>query len=373
MDKKLFLLVITTLFVAILTSCDEDVFNQQEFTVSFDTGDNSIVVVSQKVKDGEKVTKPDNPARSGYTFDVWCREVGLTNEWKFDTDVVTSNITLHAKWNVNNGNGNGGDELCNLCGEEVCVCDEADIQLLEAIYYEGELIEEYEYDEKNRISKITYYSYSNESVHIRTRTYSYNNIGDLTSISLEYPSHPKDNKKTLYTKIGNKITWINDNANYTVDLNSKGLPEKQTIEYKRVEFNPSTGSTYSYFVREIRNYQYTNGNVSEYTFYMGTGSTSENISPGYIFSHTYTHDNMKSPFYHCRTPKWIMVFDGMSTRNNVLSDVYHLHDTNNSEIAIIYTYDDAGFPTKKTSTYKYYNQDDEDVTEVEYKYHIIER
>jgi uncharacterized repeat protein (TIGR02543 family) len=48
---------------------------------------------------GTTVTKPDNPARIGYTFGEWYKEAALTNQWNFATNTVTTNTTLYAKWN----------------------------------------------------------------------------------------------------------------------------------------------------------------------------------------------------------------------------------------------------------------------------------
>ena len=51
-----------------------------------------------KVNDGGKVTKPTDPTRTGYTFGGWYKEAACTTAWNFDTDTVTGNITLYAKW-----------------------------------------------------------------------------------------------------------------------------------------------------------------------------------------------------------------------------------------------------------------------------------
>jgi len=66
-------------------------------TVKFDSqGGNPID--TQKISYGGKVTKPANPSKTGYTFGGWYKEAAYTNEWNFDTDTVTSEITLLAKW-----------------------------------------------------------------------------------------------------------------------------------------------------------------------------------------------------------------------------------------------------------------------------------
>ncbi|MDE5565582.1 MAG: InlB B-repeat-containing protein, partial [Anaeroplasmataceae bacterium] len=68
-----------------------------EYTVTFEANGGS-VVSSKTVKLGEKVSKPTGPTREGYDFKGWFKESACTNEWKFDTDTVTENTTLYAKW-----------------------------------------------------------------------------------------------------------------------------------------------------------------------------------------------------------------------------------------------------------------------------------
>jgi len=70
----------------------------QIFTVFFDTGEEEGTIEAQLIKEGEKVKKPENPTRDRYLFVSWCKEEELVNEWRFDTDVVESDIVLFAKW-----------------------------------------------------------------------------------------------------------------------------------------------------------------------------------------------------------------------------------------------------------------------------------
>jgi uncharacterized repeat protein (TIGR02543 family) len=98
--RKLNCEIVTAIIICIaLTSC-KDESNENDpikFTVTFNSNGGSIIW-PQSLKRGEKVAKPFNPALFGHTFFAWYKEVELTNEWKFDIDVVTTDITLHAKW-----------------------------------------------------------------------------------------------------------------------------------------------------------------------------------------------------------------------------------------------------------------------------------
>jgi len=66
------------------------------YTVTFNSGDGS-GVPDQIVKSGDTATRPANPTLSGYTFDNWYGDLGLTAAYDFSTP-VTGNITLYAKW-----------------------------------------------------------------------------------------------------------------------------------------------------------------------------------------------------------------------------------------------------------------------------------
>lgn len=52
---------------------------------------------AQLVVDGGNVTKPADPTKTGYTFDRW---MNGQNEWDFDQDTVTADLTLTAKWTL---------------------------------------------------------------------------------------------------------------------------------------------------------------------------------------------------------------------------------------------------------------------------------
>lgn len=44
------------------------------------------------------ITEPDIPVRDGYSFVGWYKEAACTNAWDFAKDIVTTPVTLYAKW-----------------------------------------------------------------------------------------------------------------------------------------------------------------------------------------------------------------------------------------------------------------------------------
>ena len=115
--KKILLLLLTTLFLSVsLCACSlgsnsgstgganigDGVIDDAEWCeVIFDSAGGEDVK-PLLVAFGEKIPKPDDPIRQHdsryeYSFGGWY--VG-NREWDFETDVVTEDVTLTAKWNV---------------------------------------------------------------------------------------------------------------------------------------------------------------------------------------------------------------------------------------------------------------------------------
>jgi uncharacterized repeat protein (TIGR02543 family) len=69
------------------------------YTVTFNSNGGT-AVPSQTVPYGSRLTKPADPSRPGFRFSGWFKDSALTVPWDFANDVVTSDITLYAKWTV---------------------------------------------------------------------------------------------------------------------------------------------------------------------------------------------------------------------------------------------------------------------------------
>ena len=102
---------------------------KQAVTVTFDSNEGT-AVDSQLVTVGDKVVKPTDPTKEGYTFSGWFTDEDCTNAYDFDADVdgTQPEFTLYAGWkaapapvepgtgdNGNNGNngGNGDSSSAN--------------------------------------------------------------------------------------------------------------------------------------------------------------------------------------------------------------------------------------------------------------------
>jgi uncharacterized repeat protein (TIGR02543 family) len=80
-------------------SCINAVSSTDYPTVTFDSQSGS-AVNSQMLVRNSKAVKPANPVRANFIFGGWYKEAACTNAWNFDTDTVTADITLYAKWTL---------------------------------------------------------------------------------------------------------------------------------------------------------------------------------------------------------------------------------------------------------------------------------
>lgn len=97
--KRFFYVLVGLLLVTALVACqpEETPIDPIEYTVIFNANGGS-TVSSLEVEEDSLITKPTDPSKTGYTFEGWYKESGLTTPWVFTSDKVTMDITLYAKW-----------------------------------------------------------------------------------------------------------------------------------------------------------------------------------------------------------------------------------------------------------------------------------
>ncbi|RKN82014.1 InlB B-repeat-containing protein [Paenibacillus ginsengarvi] len=74
-------------------------WNAINYTVTYNSNGGT-GVLSQSVGYNAIPAKPADPTKSGYTFQGWYKDTGLTQAYSFNTG-ITSNMTLYAKWGLN--------------------------------------------------------------------------------------------------------------------------------------------------------------------------------------------------------------------------------------------------------------------------------
>ena len=96
-----------------------------EYTVTFDANGHGTAPTQQKTTYGGKITEPAAPTAENYYFQGWFKESTCENMWDFDSDIVTANITLYAKWSDCDHSGNTNtlsctnNTICSVCGGTV--------------------------------------------------------------------------------------------------------------------------------------------------------------------------------------------------------------------------------------------------------------
>ena len=106
--KKLLAILFTILCISTLTCCivacsdNDDAPANGDITVTYDSQGGS-AITADILKVGEKITPPSAPIKQGYTFNGWYTEAECITAWDFITRTVTENITLYAKWIIEEG------------------------------------------------------------------------------------------------------------------------------------------------------------------------------------------------------------------------------------------------------------------------------
>ena len=92
--SSFFLMIVIGLFLTLLMSCSDEI---PLYMVRFDSQGGSVVSAKEAFK-GSRITEPAAPARANHGFGGWFKDSSCVDAWNFDSDTVTSDITLYAKW-----------------------------------------------------------------------------------------------------------------------------------------------------------------------------------------------------------------------------------------------------------------------------------
>jgi uncharacterized repeat protein (TIGR02543 family) len=109
MKKNAFLLFSAVLCAVVLSFSGCDILSNPDkgsetYTVTFSANAGTDVVTLLPasltgISAGSKITAPaGTPARSGYIFVGWYKESSCTTKWNFESDTVSSSVTLYASW-----------------------------------------------------------------------------------------------------------------------------------------------------------------------------------------------------------------------------------------------------------------------------------
>ncbi|MDR1033856.1 MAG: InlB B-repeat-containing protein, partial [Bifidobacteriaceae bacterium] len=93
------------------------------YTVTFDSNGGT-PRFPQTVAKGNKVVKPMDPAKQGYTIEGWYKEANFQTEWNFLNDTVIGNTTLYAKWVQGQllSCGDAGDQITYFGAYDSATC-----------------------------------------------------------------------------------------------------------------------------------------------------------------------------------------------------------------------------------------------------------
>ena len=68
------------------------------YRVTFNSNGGSDVPAQEVETTSGKLKEPEIPSKRGYDFDGWYSDEELSHAWDFENDIVTSDMTLYAKW-----------------------------------------------------------------------------------------------------------------------------------------------------------------------------------------------------------------------------------------------------------------------------------
>lgn len=104
-----------------------------KYTVSFElAGHGETISDMEDVVDGSSITLPTPVPTDSYIFTGWYKEEACTNQWDADTDIVTEDTVLYAKWRLHEHIWSytaSGNVITAECGDTEGTCGVTDLTL----------------------------------------------------------------------------------------------------------------------------------------------------------------------------------------------------------------------------------------------------
>jgi len=199
--------------------------------------------------------------------------------------------------------------------------DDPDAKLLKEIRTPDGDYTRFEYDKKNRIAKVTSYSYYQQNLNY-VHTLAYSGSGALTRYG-----------DVVITASGPKqLTFVDDNGSYIFDLNDDNTLAK--LSYSKLSI-----------LKSEKNYRYENGILTKII-------TRLSFDPLVEVSKEISYDSGHSPFLNCKTPKWWLIWQFEDIAGCMVNNAAR-EDWDWGEVAgpIVYSYeyDKDNFPIRKIS------------------------
>ncbi|KAK3604987.1 hypothetical protein CHS0354_000652 [Potamilus streckersoni] len=227
------------------------------YTVTFNSNEGS-TVANIIVAYGNKVTKPADPTRAGHAFGGWYKEAGLTNVFNFDTETITANITLFAKWEANSYtvtfNSNEGSTVANIIvayGNKVTKPTDPTRagHAFGGWYKEAGLTNVFNFDTEAIIANVTLYA--KWTINTYTVTFNSNEGSTVPAATVNYsdrvtrPSNPTQSGYSFggWFKDATLTTEFDFNTPITADITLYAKWNQNQANQFTVSFNTNSGSS----------------------------------------------------------------------------------------------------------------------------------
>ncbi|MDT2659532.1 InlB B-repeat-containing protein [Enterococcus hulanensis] len=184
-----------------------------QVTFELDNGD---APIKQEVQDGEKLTRPQDPTKSGYKFAGWYKDSQHTQVFDFDKETISSSLSLYAKWEKLEEykvifDTAGGDPLNDqLVLEGDCAVAPADPTrpgyVFVGWYKDANCLEEFDFTKEISEDTIIYALWEQETYQVDYQTNGGDEIASEIVNSSETFTKPQDPSRTGYTFAG----WYTD-------------------------------------------------------------------------------------------------------------------------------------------------------------------